>query len=94
VEDMIDIKLKDGQTGYDIIAEYIRRYWHNNIYNTVIVSMETSYDGKEYDIRKEIACPYHSGVEFLNDWWEGEKFIRLFGIKDIEEIDIFGGLYE
>lgn len=91
---MIDIKLNDGQSGYDIVAEYIRRYWHNNIYNTVLVSMETSYDGKTYDIRKEVASPcQRDDVEFLNDWWEGEKFIRLFGIKDIEEIDISGGIY-
>ena len=93
---MIEIELKNKQTGYDIVEEYIRRYWHNNIYNTVIVSMETSYDGKTYDIYKEVAYPSSSGrgVEFLNDWWEGEKFIRLFGIKDIEEVDVSGGLYE
>lgn len=92
---MINIELKDGQTGYDIVAEYIRRYWHNNIYNTVLISMETSYDGKTYNICKEVACPREfDDVEFLNDWWEGERFIRLFGIKSIEEINISGGLYE
>ena len=91
---MIEIKLKNGQTGYDIVAEYIHRYWCNNIYNTVLVSMETSYDGKTYDVRKEVACPCNDNVEFLNDWWEGEKFIRLFGIKDIEKIDVSGGIYE
>lgn len=91
---MVDIKLNDGQSGYDAVGEYIKRYWSHNIYNTVIVSMETSYDGKTYDIRKEVACPYKfDDIEFLNDWWEGEKFIRLFGIKDIEELDISGGIY-
>lgn len=92
---MISIELKDGQTGYDVVGEYIRRYWHNNMYDTVIVSMETSYDGKTYDIRKEIASPYNfDDIEFLYDWWEGEKFIKLFGIKAVDEIDIAGGLYE
>lgn len=92
---MIDIELKDGQTGYDIVGEYIRRYWEHNIYDTVIISMGISYDGKTYDICKEVASPYNGDdVEFLYDWWEGEKFIKLFGIKAIDEIDISGGLYE
>ena len=91
---MIEIKLKDRQSGYDVVAEYIHRYWRNNIYNTVLVSMETSYDGKTYDVRKEIACPYnHDDVEYLNDWWEGEKFIRLFGIISLDGINISGGIY-
>lgn len=92
---MIDIKLKDGQSGYDIVGEYIRRYWENNIYDTVIVSIGISYDGNTYDMRKEIASPYNfDDIEFLYDWWEGEKFIKLFGIKSVDEIDITGGLYE
>lgn len=91
---MIDIELKDGQTGYDIVGEYIRKYWEHNIYETVVISMGTSHDGKTYDLCKEIASPYNGDdVEFLYDWWEGEKFIKLFGIKAVDEIDISGGLY-
>lgn len=56
--------------------------------------MGTSHDGKTYDLCKEIASPYNGDdVEFLYDWWEGEKFIKLFGIKAVDEIDISGGLY-
>jgi hypothetical protein len=56
--------------------------------------MGVSHDGKTYDIYKEIASPYNGDdVEFLYDWWEGEKFIKLFGIKAVDEIDISGGLY-
>ena len=92
---MIDIEVKDGQTGYDIVGEYIRRYWEHNMYDTVIVSMGISYDGKTYNFCKEIASPYNGDdIEFLYDWWEGEKFIKLFGIKSVDEIDISGGLYE
>ena len=91
---MIDIELKDGQTGYNIVGEYIRRYWEHNIYDTVIISMGVSGDGKAYDLCKEIASPHNGDdVEFLYDWWEGEKFIKLFGIKAVDEIDISGGLY-
>lgn len=27
---VVDIKLKDGQSGYEVIGEYFRRYWDNN----------------------------------------------------------------
>lgn len=91
---MIDIKLKDGQSGYDVIGKYIRRYWRHNIIDTVIVSIGTSYDGDTYDIHKEIASPMNlDDIEFLYDWWEGEKFIKLFGIVTINELDISGGIY-
>lgn len=92
---MIDIVLKDGQSGYDAVGEYIRRYWNHNITDTVIVSIGTSYDGNTYDLRKEVAAPLNfDDIEFLDDWWEGEKFIKLFGIKTISELDISGGIYD
>lgn len=92
---MIDIKLKDGQSGYDAVGEYIRRYWEHNIVDTVIVSIGTSYDGNTFELRKEVASPPNfDDIEFLYDWWEGEKFIKLFGIKTISELDISGGIYE
>lgn len=91
---MIDIKLKDGQTGYDAVGEYIHRYWNHNITEDVVVSIGISDDGETYELRKEVASPMSfSGIEFLYDWWEGEKFIKLFGIKSVEELDIYGGIY-
>ena len=92
---MINIKLTDGQSGYNVIGEYIRRYWSHNINNTVIVSLGTSYDGETFDLQKEVACPINfDDIEFLYDWWEGEKYIKLFGIKTVRELDISGGIYE
>lgn len=92
---MIEIKLENGQTGYDAIGEYICRYWkHYNMVDTVVVSISISYDGNTYEHRNEVACPYNrEDIEFLYDWWEGEKFIRLFGIISLDEIDISGGIY-
>ena len=91
---MIDIKLSDGQSGYDVIGEYIRRYWNHNITDTVICSIGVSYDGLTYDLMNEVACPEkYNSIEFLNDWWEGEKYIKLFGIKTINELDVSGGIY-
>lgn len=92
---MIEIKLKNGQSGYDVIGEYIRRYWkHYNMTDTVVVSIGTSYDGKVYEHRNEVASPYNfDDIEFLYDWWEGEKFIRIFGIISLDGINISGGIY-
>lgn len=91
---MVEIKLKDRQTGYDAVGEYIRRYWKQHLCDTVIVSLATSYDGVKFDTLNEVASPYNfDDIEYLYDWWEGEKFIKLFGIKSIAEIKIDGGIY-
>ena len=91
---MVEIKLENNQSGYDVIGEYLRRYWNRNFYDTVIVSLATSYNGQKYSLLKEIASPYnYDDIEFLNDWWEGEKYIKLFGIKSIQDVDVNGGIY-
>ena len=84
---MIEIKLRKKQTGYDAVEEYIRRYWEHHPVDTVVVSLAVSYDGKDYSFRPDV-------IEFLNDWWEGEQFIRLYGIQSVSEIKITGGIYE
>ena len=92
---MIDIKLKYGQDGYDVVGEYIRKYWSHNLTGVVIVSIGISHDGDNYELLKEVAYPNgFDDIEFLYDWWEGEKFIKLFGIKSVYELDISGGIYE
>ena len=92
---MIDIKLKYGQDGYDVVGEYIRKYWSHNLTDVVIVSIGISHDGDNYTLLKEVAYPNgFDDIEFLYDWWEGEKFIKLFGIKSIYEFDVSGGIYE
>lgn len=91
---MVDITLKKSQSGYDAVGDYIRRYWEHNIRDDVVVSLGTSYDGKTYDLLKEVAYPIDNDIEFLSDWWEGEKYIKLFGIKTVSELDIYGGIYE
>lgn len=91
---MIDIKLNNAKTGYDLVEEYIRKYWKHNTMQTVVVSIGVSNDGRTYRVCKEVACPDDGDVEFLYDWWEGEDYIKIFGIKSIDEFDISGGLYE
>lgn len=93
---MVEFKLQNGQSGYDVVGKYIRRYWDHNGYEDLIVSIGTSYDGQTYCRYNEIASPYFENsdcVEFLNDWWEGEQYIRLFGIKSVSAFNISGGIY-
>lgn len=93
---IVTIELKDGQDGYEAVEEYVDRYCQLNGYQDVIVSIATSYDGKEYNLFNEIVFPDNNCVSFtfLNDWWEGEKFIKILGIKGVNELTIVGGLYE
>lgn len=93
---IVTIELKDDQDGYEVIAEYIDRYCQLNAYQDVVVSIAASYDGKDYELYNEIAFPDDNcdSFIFLNDWWEGEKFIKILGIKGVSELEIHGGLYE
>ena len=94
---MIKIKLKSNENGYDAVSKYIFKYWkHYNYSDSVLVSLETSFDGQKYDKRNEVASPYNfSEIEFDFDWWEGEKYINILGIKYLNEINIDGeGIYE
>jgi len=91
---MIELQLNEGVSGYDAVADYIQRYWEHNITDTVVVSLGISYDGSTYELVKEVASPIDfNDVEFLNDWWEGQKFIRLIGIRTVQELDVRGGIY-
>ena len=92
---MVDIILKETESGYAIIGDYIFRFWENRGYGDVLVSLGVSHDGINYDVIKEVAVLYnYTEVEFMGDWWEGEQYIKLFGIKLIDEVDISGGIYE
>ena len=80
------VTLEDGQSGYDIVGDYIGRYWRHNgdFVDTVVVYLEI------YDV----ASPQNfDDILFDYDWWEGEKYIRLKGIKYLRELNIEGGVY-
>ena len=92
---MIDIVLKDGQSGYDAVGEYIKRYLKYHPTDTVVISLAISYNGKDYGYLTEVAClEGFDDILYFLDWWEGEKYIRLFGIRGLEFMDICGGIYE
>ena len=90
----MDIKLQEGQNGYDVIGEYVQRYWKRHGISEVIISLGTSYDGQNYVMLKEIVFPEcGDDILFNNDWWEGEKYLKIYGIVSIDDIDITGGIY-
>lgn len=92
----VEIALEEGESGYDAVGTYIRRYWENNTYETVIVSLElSSYtDGSIYYPANEIASPINfDDIEYLYDWWEGERLIRIKGIRSVSSLEISEGLY-
>lgn len=79
--------LNNKQTGYDVVSKYIKKYWGCHCTEDVIVSIEISRDGKNYERINEVASPYNMyDVEFLNDWWEGERYVRVNGIQGISGI--------
>jgi hypothetical protein len=89
----INIVLSNGQDGYSAIREYIIQHWDTNGYATCVVRLATSCDGRKYLEDNEIVSPYFSKdgnvlVEFLYDWWEGEPYIKILGIKNIHEIEL------
>lgn len=96
---MVSIVLKDNENGYDKVGEYVKRYWDVHGDSDVIVALETSYDVEKFGwtYLNEIASSLsyiRYDIEWLNDWWEGEKYIRIKGIQSVDTIDILGGLYE
>lgn len=89
------VELTDGQTGYDAVDGFIKRFWEHNIYETVIVSIDVSYDGLYFEHLNEVAFPYMmDSVEYQFDWWEGQKYIKILGIVSISEIEVSGGVYK
>lgn len=61
-----------------------------------MVSIAVSYNGRAYDLYNAIAIPSDGcdDVEFIYDWWEGEKFIKLYAIEAVSELKLCGGIYE
>ena len=94
--DGILITLTNGQTGYDAVAHYIENYWKHNgdFCDTVVVQFDISYNGKDFSTEYDVVCPYdYNRVEFFNDWWEGQKYILLRGIRYLRKLNIEGGIY-
>lgn len=82
--------LKNNESGYEAVTKYVEKYWDNHIWDDSVVRLDISYNGKDWDEITEIVYPTNNcrEVEWLNDWWEGQKYINLIGIATVDEIDV------
>lgn len=95
VNGCVETKLKKDETGYGFVEKYVKRYWDMCVDCDVLVAIETSYNGVQWRYGNQTATTDDSGsVIWMRDWWEGELYIRVYGIKDISEVDVYGGLFE
>ena len=86
----MNIKLKYKEIGYDVVGKYVEEYLNEHCWDDSIVELETSYDGKDWDRIKEIVCPTNNcrELKWLNDWWEGQRYINIIGMANVDEIDV------
>lgn len=80
--------LKNGETAYDIVGSKIKEYWEDNIHTTVVFRVGLSYNGIHYFEYTTVAYPMGHDVEYLYDWWEGEPYVKLLGIKALDLVEI------
>lgn len=96
---MVTLKQHRGMSMQASIDSYVRLFWTKHRNCQVIVMLETSYDGELWANFNAIAFPLieASGdvrVGWLNDILDGEDYVRILGIQDIQLIDVYGGLPE
>lgn len=79
----------------DFLYDQIIKGPQNNYFSTYAVLLSYSYDNKEWHDSIEIfeISPCDGGVIWFNDWYEGQPFIKLLGIMNINSLfDL--GLYK
>ena len=74
--------------GYETVSNYIKSFWRSKYTCNVVFLVGTSLDGVNYCKTVEVAFPDENmtDVVFLNDWYEGEPYVKMFGIKCIDDI--------
>ena len=96
---MIELKQKSGMSMQASVDSYVFLFWKKYGNCQAIVMLETSYDGELWSNFNAIAFPLVEAdggvrVGWLNDILDGEDYVRILGIQDIQSIDVYGGLPE
>lgn len=92
---MKEFKLQSNEIAYDVIGEYVERYAEQTGEDIILVSLGISIDGISYDYETELISADQNGVFYWDsDWWEGQEYIQLCGIKGINKVEVTGGIYE
>lgn len=94
-KDYIDVTIEEGKTAYEAVGKYIYRFWDREAYDDVIVRLGISNNNAEWRTFNAFVSFDANDFEglFEYDWWEGERFIRLYGIVPLYEIEVSGGIY-
>lgn len=73
---------------YTVVAVCARNFIKSTYYSDLVCSFEISYDGKNWETCREIiTLDENCDINFLNDWNEGQQFIKNIRFIHIEEID-------
>lgn len=96
---MVTLKQHRGMSMQANIDTYVRLFWKKHRNCQVIVMLEASYDGEIWSNFNAIAFPLIEAngdvrVGWLNDILDGEDYVRILGIQDIQSIEVYGGLPE
>ena len=90
---MVKIVLEENQNGYDEVFKYIKRFLDKRHTDGMVVfTISLSYDDNKYLKHTELVEVDYEKVIYENDWWEGEKYIKLFGIELLRDLEIKGGM--
>ena len=73
------------KTPYDIVLEPIEKWCREHYYGDFLVTI--SLDGFEITEFLEFDP---NGFIWENDWWEGQKDVKLLGFMPIDDIHIYG----
>ena len=73
---------------YNKVAEIVDAWCVKNGYDDMIVSLAVNGEIKTEYLICNLNIP--GGWEWENDWWEGEKDVRLLGFRPISMIHVYG----
>lgn len=79
--------MKKNKTPYDTIAEPIVKWCEENYYTDFIVTISID-DGEITEILE--VDPLEDECIWVNDWWEGQKDVKLLGFVPISDIHVYG----
>lgn len=80
--------MNEPLNNYQIVAMKIKQYCDATYYGDCIVSFEQSYDNIYYEKCIEYVTVNFDYIEYLNDWWEGQEYIRNIVVKHLDEITL------
>lgn len=74
---------------YSVVADCARDYAHRHEMSDMVAVFDISYNGKQWTTCHEIITfDENFNIVFLNDWCEGQTYIKNVKIALVEEIQL------